>query len=210
MLDKTIDMCAIVVTSHELQDLLTRMLEGDIEVGEEVPELRELVEMRESECVWVEIVDAEGRMLECWSVRMLDKLLDRLIDRTEHIHQARLTIEIRPVARRILREYLDLADTLCEHHFHFFDDRLDRTRCLATADRRDDAEGTVVITSLRDFQILIAKWRMHIRAHFISSPDECFLAFSWCFDRCEIVREGFFFGLFMCLFGFYYGSEIEF
>lgn len=34
ILDEAIDMCTIIVSSHELQDLLARMLKGDIEIGD--------------------------------------------------------------------------------------------------------------------------------------------------------------------------------
>jgi hypothetical protein len=53
--EQMVDMGAIIVPSHELQNLLTRMLEWDIEVGEKVPEPRESLEMTECEGVRIEV-----------------------------------------------------------------------------------------------------------------------------------------------------------
>ena len=43
ILDEAIDMRSIIVPSHELQYLLTRVLEWDIKIGEEVLQLLELL-----------------------------------------------------------------------------------------------------------------------------------------------------------------------
>ena len=138
-----------------------------------------------------------------------DELRDSPIHCLEHLDESRLAVEICPIACRILWEYLDFSDSLSEHELHFLYDRLDRARCLTSTDRRYDTEGTIIIASFCDFQVFIAKWCMHIRTDFITSPDECFFILAWSFDRCEIVREGFFFGFFMCLFCIYDGREIE-
>ena len=63
VLDKAIDMSTVVVASHELQDIFTRMLEWYIEVGKEVLELLKSLEVRECEDIWVEIIDTEFRCL---------------------------------------------------------------------------------------------------------------------------------------------------
>ena len=194
VLDEAIYMSSIIVTTHELQDILTCVLERDIEIGKEFFETLESLEMRECEDIRIEIVDSE-----------LEVTLDR-IDSFEHLDKSRFTIDICPIASCILRKYLYLADSLGEHELHFGDDGFDRSTRLTTTYRRDDTEGTVIITSFSDFEILIAKWCMHIGSDFVTSPDEGFFSFSRSFDRREIVRESFFFGFFMCLFCFYYSS----
>jgi hypothetical protein len=56
--------------------------------------------MREREDIRIEIVDTIGEVsLDC-------------LDRLEHIDELRLSIEIGTIASRILREYLDLPDSL--------------------------------------------------------------------------------------------------
>ncbi len=52
------NMFLIVVSTHEFQDILTDMLEGDIEVGQKVFQLRELYQMIEREDIGIEVVDA--------------------------------------------------------------------------------------------------------------------------------------------------------
>jgi hypothetical protein len=56
--------------------------------------------MREREDIRIEIVDTIGEVsLDC-------------LDRLEHIDELRFSIEISTVASRILREYLDLTNSL--------------------------------------------------------------------------------------------------
>jgi len=52
-------MVTVIVTSHELENILTRMLEWYVKIWEEVPEFLELGQMIECEDIWIEIVDTE-------------------------------------------------------------------------------------------------------------------------------------------------------
>ncbi len=59
-------MRAIIVSSHELEDVLTRMLKGNIKIGQHLLKLRETLKMLKSERIWVEIIYSKPKIIrEC-------------------------------------------------------------------------------------------------------------------------------------------------
>ena len=59
-IQKSENMFLIVVSTHKFQYILTDMLEGNIEIWEEVLQLGELREVVEREDIRIEVVDAES------------------------------------------------------------------------------------------------------------------------------------------------------
>jgi hypothetical protein len=98
------------MTTHEFEDLLTRMLKWDIKIGEKMFEILEFREMIEGEDIWIEIVYSICRRVS-WIIGR-DKIINRLINLLKKLDESCITIEIGSISRCILRDNLDLADSL--------------------------------------------------------------------------------------------------
>jgi hypothetical protein len=96
------------------------MLKWDIKIWEKMFEIFQTREMIESEDIWIEVVYSVFWSI-FWIV-FLDKFIDSCIDLFEKLDKLGSFIDISTISSCILRDDLDLSDSLTEHLPNFLDD----------------------------------------------------------------------------------------
>ncbi len=130
---------------HALQDCVIDVLDGDIQIFDDLIVLRDLVDQLVVELIGVEVVEPDP--LDALDLR---KLLTEL-------RKAAFPVEIGAVARNVLRDDDELPDAVGGKLPCLRDDVFEPSRAVVPPDVGDRAEGAEVVAALRDAQVSPAR-----------------------------------------------------
>lgn len=137
------------------------MLERDIEIRQEFGEFRKFVQVRKRQHVGIKVKDAEA------------EIAGEGVDFSQKFHEQWFAPgKIGSVARGVLRDDFDFADSGSRHGLHLLQHVFNWTGFLLSPDFRNDAERTGIVASLGDFQVFVAERGVHVRPNFVALPYE--------------------------------------
>ena len=139
------DLVTGAVTVHAAENVVVDVLDGDVEILDDLVLIRDEVDELVVHDLGVEVVQADPA-----DALDLHKL-------PQQQRKTRPAVEIRAPARDVLRDDDQLLDTERRELLCLLHDRVERTAAVAAADGGDGAEGAPVVAPLGDAQIRPAR-----------------------------------------------------